>query len=105
MLGFLSHRHRYLADNILCNRGASIQQLVRKYYRIYFENVTRSELICLSSHVYSLPCVSLPLECGMQAVPDPQPQSTQDSECLQPTHRTDLVRGIQFAPAHQKPVR
>jgi hypothetical protein len=37
MLGCWRHRHRYLADNILCNRGDSIQQLVRKYYRNDFK--------------------------------------------------------------------
>jgi hypothetical protein len=32
MLGSSRHRHRYIADYILCNRGESIQQLVKKYY-------------------------------------------------------------------------
>jgi hypothetical protein len=32
MLGWSLHRHRYVADYILCHRGESIQQLVKKYY-------------------------------------------------------------------------
>ena len=32
MLGCSRHRHRYIADYILCDRGDSIQQLVKKYY-------------------------------------------------------------------------
>src|SRR6266511_2750850 len=32
MLGCSRHRHRYIADYILCDRGESIQQLVKKYY-------------------------------------------------------------------------